>query len=61
MPSTDQQTRNINHHAPEAFGTVIQEDGLRCPYEGCGCNHFTHVVDVVWERDPSEGDAVGCA
>jgi hypothetical protein len=70
MSSTDQQTRNIVHHELEAMGAVIQQgvtrkwltgsisthSGLKCPYKGCNCGDFTHVVDVVWECDPSEGD-----
>jgi hypothetical protein len=56
MLSMDQQIRNIHHHAQEAFGNVIREDGLKCPHKGCWCIASTHVIDVVWERDPSEGD-----
>lgn len=37
------------------------EDGfLQCPWvhfsTKCQCDHKTHVVDVVWERDPREQD-----
>jgi hypothetical protein len=61
MPFTsDTQTRDISHHAVPAVGVVIRDDnwegGLRCPYKGCECDDNTHVVDAVWERDPSEGD-----
>ena len=56
MPSTDQQAREINHHGHYPVGVVIGEGELRCPYKGCECGNFTHVVDVVWECDPSEGD-----
>jgi len=56
MSSTDHQTRNIDRQAFDAFSAVIGEGGLRCPYEGCDCSDWTHVVDVVWECDPGEGD-----
>jgi len=35
--------------------SVISDGDLRCPHKGCECDHNTHVVDVVWEQDPSEG------
>lgn len=68
MQSTDQQTRNIDHRESSTLAAVIQKESvfgsltnqaltaLRCPYKGCECNHQTHVVDVVWKVDPSEGD-----
>lgn len=70
MHNVDQEASQINYHEQAAIGAVIQEDsthmgmsgaigvslGLKCPYEGCECGDFTHIVDVVWEPDPSEGD-----
>jgi hypothetical protein len=32
--------------------SVVQESYLRCPWDACNCGHKTHIVDVVWERDP---------
>jgi hypothetical protein len=29
---------------------------LRCPVAGCDQSEMTHVVGVVWEKDPEEGD-----
>ena len=34
----------------------IPRGELRCPHAGCDRPEYTHVVDVVWERDPHEGD-----
>jgi hypothetical protein len=66
MSSIDQQARAVNHHELPALGAVIHEfpvggsgakrNELTCPYKGCECADNTHVVDVVWECDPSEGD-----
>lgn len=35
---------------------LIKDGYLRCPWTGCKCDHKTHIVDVVWERDPRERD-----
>ena len=71
MPfNTDQQARSIVHQESYALGAVIGQEAvagspsqgreyltvLKCPHKSCECYHQTHVVDVVWERDPSEGD-----
>ena len=66
--NTDQQARSIGHHEFYALGAVIGQEAvggapsrgheyltvLKCPHKGCECHHQTHVVDVVWEGDPSE-------
>jgi hypothetical protein len=42
---------------PPLFDHAILKDGyLMCPWPDCSCGHRTHIVDVVWERDPREGD-----
>ena len=70
MSSTDQQARSVEHHESYALGAVIGQEAvggspspgreyltfLKCPHNGCECHHQTHVVDVVWEMDPSECD-----
>lgn len=40
----------------KSLGDVIQHGRLRCPHTGCEQPEMTHVVDVVWEQDPREGD-----
>jgi hypothetical protein len=37
-------------------GPTVSGSHLRCPHSGCDLPDFTHIVDVVWERDPHEGD-----
>ena len=68
--NSDQQAHNLDHHELNALGGVIGQEAvggspsrgreyltvLKCPHQGCKCQQQTHVVDVVWERDPSEGD-----
>ena len=69
--NTDKQANKVDHRELYPFGVVIGQEPVRgccpppgqeylsvlkCPYEGCECHHQTHVVDVVWECDPSEGD-----
>lgn len=36
--------------------TVTKHGFLTCPWPPCTCGGKTHVVDVVWERDPREQD-----
>jgi hypothetical protein len=56
---TDNQAQRIGREREHA-GEVISHDympfGLICPHSGCEDPHSTHVVDVVWEEDPGEGD-----
>jgi hypothetical protein len=67
--NSDIQVRNFDHHELPAIGAVIGQERiggspepgreyltvLKCPNSNCDCRD-THVVDVVWECDPSEGD-----
>jgi hypothetical protein len=39
-----------------AIENLTKEGYLRCPWAECKCGHKTHIVDVVWERDPREQD-----
>lgn len=39
-----------------ATDTVTKDGYLTCPWTECKCGNKTHVVDVVWERDPREQD-----
>jgi hypothetical protein len=42
--------------SPQLIGSLIKDGHLRCPWKGCTCDHMTHIVDVIWERDPRECD-----
>ena len=51
---------NADKQAPFGSNLPYMEDMLdynriKCPHPGC-CSQCIHVVDVVWERDPGEGD-----
>jgi hypothetical protein len=38
-----------------SMGDVLDCGQIKCPHPGCD-SMYTHVMDVVWERDPHEGD-----
>ena len=57
MSNTDKQAKHLNSRGEHTnIGEVLRSDGeIKCPHSGCECP-YTHVVDVVWEMDPAEGD-----
>lgn len=56
MFDTDKQAKNLTEsHSCSNLREVLNSGVIRCPHTGCDDPH-THVVDVVWETDPAEGD-----
>jgi hypothetical protein len=53
--TADQAVRGLSHDNPLPEN-ILKGPYLRCPHGECGMPEMTHVVDVVWERDPQEGD-----